>query len=441
MRFHPRHLVIVPVALLWGGCGGADLATTPTGTNPVTVSPSSAILAPGESRIFTAVVRGTSNQAVTWSVITSGGGTFKDPTGLYTAPTTPGTYTLAATSQADGTKIGTATVSVAGPLNVRISPSSASISPLGTQTFIATVNGSSDTVDWSVLQVGGGTVSSSGTYTAPSISGTYTVIATARADGQSAGTATIIVNPITLSISPTSVVNLDQGAKQLFLPVLTGTSNASISWSVNGGSGTIQLGPYLFTAPASSGTTILQASSVALSSVTTSATISVNPVVVNPLSPADPVVPVGGTLAFSTTATGSTNTAITWSVLSGGAGGTINSSGVYIAPSTVGTDTIKATAAADATASQSTRVTVGSVVISPAAPSAVAATTGRITFSATVTGVPDPGVTWAILPTANNGTISTVGYFSAPDQPGVYRVRATSLVNAALFSEVQVTVY
>ena len=391
MRFRRRPFLLFSMTLLVAGCGGADLVSV-SGVNPVTVSPSSATLAPNESRVFTAVVRGSSNQAVTWSVVNTGGGSFKDATGLYTAPTTPGTYPLAATSQADTTKVGTATVIVAGPLSVRISPASVSLSPLGTQTFSATVNGSTGSVDWSVLPSGGGgSITSSGAYSAPAASGTYTVKATAQADGQSAGTATVIVNPITLTISPTSVSNIDQGAKLLFTPTLTGTSDASVSWSVNGGTATTQLGPYLFTAPASAGTTILQAAAVALSSVTATATITVNAVAVNPILPANPVVPVGGTVTFSASAVGSTNTALTWSVLSDGAGGSINTSGVYIAPATVGTDTIVATASADATAIKSTVVTVGSVVISPAAPTAVAATTGRITFSATVTGVPDPG--------------------------------------------------
>lgn len=439
MRFPLRHFGTASLAVLWLGCGGADVQTY-SGVNPITVSPAAATLAPGESRIFSATIRGSANQAVTWSVVNTNGGTFKDATGLYTAPTSPGTYTLAATSQADTTKVGTATVTVAGPLAVRISPPSASLSPMATQAFSATVNGASDTVDWSVTPAAGGSISSSGTYTAPAISGLYTVIATARADGRSLGTASVVVNPITLAISPTTLVNIDQGAKQLFTPVVSGTSDSSVSWSVNGGTATSQLGPYLFTAPASAGTTILQASSVALSSVTVSATISVNPVALTLLAPLNPVVPASSTLAFSATISGTTNSGITWSVLSGGAGGSINTSGVYTASSTVGSDTIVATAKADSTAFMSTVVTIGNVAISPSAPDAVAATTGRLTFSAIVTGVSDPGVTWAILPTANGGSISSVGYFSAPTQPGVYRVRATSVVNSALFSEVQVAV-
>lgn len=76
----------------------------------VSVSPASVTLAPGGTQAFTATVTGTSNTAVTWGAsggsITSGG--------VYTAPSTPGTYIVGATSQADATKSGRATVTVSG---------------------------------------------------------------------------------------------------------------------------------------------------------------------------------------------------------------------------------------------------------------------------------------------------------------------------------------
>src|SRR6516165_11878367 len=45
----------------------------------------------------------------------------------------------------------------------------------------------------------------------------------------------------------------------------------------------------------------------------------------------------GETRTFSATVTGSLNQMVTWSVQEGSAGGTINSSGVYMAPDTFGT--------------------------------------------------------------------------------------------------------
>ena len=49
---------------------------------------------------FTAAVRGATDQSVYWSVKEPDGGSIT-PDGVYTAPATPGTYTVTATSQAD----------------------------------------------------------------------------------------------------------------------------------------------------------------------------------------------------------------------------------------------------------------------------------------------------------------------------------------------------
>lgn len=74
----------------------------------VSISPTSASIATGGTQPFSATVTGTTNSAVTWS---ANGGSVSS-SGLYTAPGTPGTYTVTATSVADSTKSATATVNV-----------------------------------------------------------------------------------------------------------------------------------------------------------------------------------------------------------------------------------------------------------------------------------------------------------------------------------------
>lgn len=81
----------------------------------VTVSGPSGILNTGGTGTFTATVRGSSNTAVSWSVVEPGGGSITQD-GVYTAPETPGTYTVKATSQADATASGTARVPVVIPV-------------------------------------------------------------------------------------------------------------------------------------------------------------------------------------------------------------------------------------------------------------------------------------------------------------------------------------
>jgi hypothetical protein len=63
------------------------------------------------NQAFTATVTNTSNTAVAWSVEESAGGSITDG-GVYTAPGLTGTYHVIATSQADMTKTGSATVTV-----------------------------------------------------------------------------------------------------------------------------------------------------------------------------------------------------------------------------------------------------------------------------------------------------------------------------------------
>ncbi len=81
----------------------------------VSVAPPAAPTAPGASVVLTATVRGTSNTAVAWSVVEPGGSSITAE-GVYTAPATPGTYTVKATSRADPTAAGTARVPVVIPV-------------------------------------------------------------------------------------------------------------------------------------------------------------------------------------------------------------------------------------------------------------------------------------------------------------------------------------
>ncbi|HET7788160.1 MAG TPA: hypothetical protein VFL36_19470 [Myxococcales bacterium] len=78
----------------------------------VSISPGIATIAPGAAQTFTAAVSGAANSAVTWSVQEGSAGGTIDATGHYTAPATPGTYHVVATSAADATKSNFATIYV-----------------------------------------------------------------------------------------------------------------------------------------------------------------------------------------------------------------------------------------------------------------------------------------------------------------------------------------
>jgi hypothetical protein len=145
---------------------------------------------------FTATVSGTTNSALIWSAT---GGTVL-ASGLYTAPSTSGTYNVTATSVADTTKsaCGGSRLGVVGRagrrhrvVSITISPTSASLLTGGKQQFTATVTGSTNNVvTWSAT---GGTITSAGLYTAGQTVGSYTVTATSAADSTKAASSTVTV--------------------------------------------------------------------------------------------------------------------------------------------------------------------------------------------------------------------------------------------------------
>lgn len=172
----------------------------------VTVAPLTATLFGGQTQTFTATVANTGNTAVTWSSAPTGVGSIDPITGVYTAPAmiaNQQTVTVTATSQADNTKTGTATITLKPTITVSVGPATASLYPLQTQQFTATITGSTNTsVTWST---GVGTINAAGLYTAPPAVSTQqvvTVTATSSADNTTVGTASVTLNPA-LGTGPT----------------------------------------------------------------------------------------------------------------------------------------------------------------------------------------------------------------------------------------------
>lgn len=148
------------------------------------------------------------------------------------------------------------------------------------------------------------------------------------------------------------------------------------------------------------------------SSSSTKTSISVS------VSPATASVAVGKTQQFSAAVTGTSNTAVTWSVAGGASNGTITSSGLYTAPPAMPNPaqvTVTAASQADSTKSNSAAVTItstvssGSVTVSPS--TATVANFGTQQFTAAVNGSPSSAVTWQVNGTA--GGSQTLGFISA----------------------------
>ena len=245
----------------------------------VNVTPETAMVNVSGTATFAALVSNSTNTQVTWSVVEAGGGTITS-SGVYTAPATIGTattkvVTVKATSGADPTKFDTAVVTVTtGPV-VTLSPTSATVTTSGTKTFTATVSNSTNTqVTWSVVEAGGGTITQSGVYTAPSTSGAYHVKAASSADSTKYATATVTVTSVGVTISPSSTTVTTNGTKS-FAASVSNSANTQVTWSVlEAGGGTITSSGF-YTPPSTTGTYHVKAVSSADPTKSATATVTV----------------------------------------------------------------------------------------------------------------------------------------------------------------------
>jgi hypothetical protein len=144
---------------------------------------------------FAAQVIGKTNQTVTWAVQEGSAGGVIDSTGLYTAPSAAGTFHVVATSQADPSANGIATVEVP-PFKVSIYPSVETLRVGGSRQFGGFAFAANQNVTWDLEEgVMGGTITPDGLYTAPSTTGTFHLRATA------------VYNASVSSIAPITIVS------------------------------------------------------------------------------------------------------------------------------------------------------------------------------------------------------------------------------------------
>jgi hypothetical protein len=405
-----------PVPMAISSLNQFQATGTDTYGNPVTVSP-------------------------VWSVV-AGGGTITS-SGLFTSGTVGGTYanTVRATS---GGISSTATVTVTnGALSaITLTPAQVSMAIGSTQQFTAEGKDADGNVViltpvWSVV-AGGGTISSSGLFTAGAVSGTFTSTVQA-ASGSIARRATVTVTDgvlSTITISPLSASLAINTSHQF---VATGTDNngnaVSISpvWSVVAGGGTITQGGLFFSGTVGGTYTgTIQATS---GSVVSNATVTVTNGVLASLtiSPSSISVLEGATRQFTVVGNDSEGNVViitpSWSVVAGG--GTIGSAGLFTASLTGGTyaNTVQARSGAITGTASVTVVPIGDPA-SPFATTNVILTQGgspisgaTVSFAASVTGVP-LSYLWSGV-TDSQGRAAIV-IENPSGAAGYYLVRATS---------------
>ncbi len=346
---------------------------------------------------------------------------------------------------------------------VTVSPTAVSVSGGSTTTFTVAVTGAPETgVIWYVngtqngnSMVGTLTPGAAGTttavYTAPGMPPsppTVTVKAVSVADSASSASATVTVTPSQVAITVTpATASLSAGGQQQFSAKVTGTSNTTVGWYVDGAlgggptAGTIST-TGLYTAPSNVTTTAMatiMAQSQADTTKQATATVTIAGIAVTispvPASTTLPVpVPVGGTQEFAATVTGASITAVAnWQVnnIPGGNStyGTIVSSGsntaVYTAPASVSTApfTVPITAVSSANKASSGSILANVHVTVSVTPATDTIGQGaNLLYTATVNGAAsgNQGVNWSVTSANGGGFIPAADTTGIPSNQGIY---------------------
>jgi len=178
---------------------------------------------------------------------------------------------------------------------VTVAPTSAMVQTGASQTFTATVTGSSNTaVTWQVNGVASGdpshgSIDSTGKFTAPTSvpsPAAVTVTAVSAADSTKSANAAVtvtavITGTVSVTVSPSHAA-LSRGQAQTFTPAVTGTTSTNVTWevdSVAGGSATVGTvdanGVYTPSPTTTPGAHTLTARSVADTTASASASVAV----------------------------------------------------------------------------------------------------------------------------------------------------------------------
>jgi hypothetical protein len=416
-----------PPSLTITAVSQADSAATASATVnlkddiAVNISPLTTAISAGGGQVFTANISGSGNFAtgIAWTVDGIAGGNAiigtiaaaAGGTALYTAPTVPPTaqpIIVTASSVADSSKFASANVIVTCSATNSVSPATANVSLGGSQSFAAAFClVPSITIIWDVNgTVGGsailGTILSTGAntalYTAPAdLPSTNPVTIHATAGTLSASSTITLTSHVSVSISPPSAT-LALMRRSTFSATVAGSSDSAVTWSVNGiqnGSNVVglvcQTGSNPCAPPAPGATSVdyiaptsvptpnpvtLLATSRADASKNGAATITITGAsgsIAIAISPAYAFLsPSGGTLStqqFIATVSGTSNTAVTWSVQSavaaqgcaGAACGSVSATGLYSAPNAAPSPNamfVIATSQADATKSASATIAI-----------------------------------------------------------------------------------
>lgn len=221
--------------------------------------------------------------------------------------------------------------------------------------------------------------------------------------------------PVTVGVLPSAVV-VTSAQTQQFSANVSGTTNTAVIWAATGGT----ISPSgLFTAPVVSADTAVTVTATSAADATkkAAAAVTVRPNVSVSVTPGASTLMPSKTLQLIAGVTGTTNSAVTWTLSS--ATGTLSvtgSSAVYTAPSVIERqETVEVTvrSAADPMKVAKAVITLVPVVALSMTPQSVELKPGASQqFVATVSGSSNTAVEWKTNPAI--GTLSSSGLYTAP---------------------------
>ncbi|MGE5647066.1 MAG: beta strand repeat-containing protein [Acidobacteriota bacterium] len=435
----------------------------------VSVSPAGATLYASGTQQFTATVTNTGNTAVTWSVSPNTGTI--TASGLYTAPAVIAVQqavTITATSQADGSRSASATVTLvpnAPPASItliqsvsgriasasQISVALPSAVTAGNLLVIAVSSWPNAPAATAITDSLGNIYSPAGTVRQSPASRAYTGIYYAKnviggADtvvfhGASGGTELSVVAAEFAGADTTSPLDAAGGSAGYGSTPSSGDLTPTVAGDLVIGAGThdgvrvTNAGSgFAMIAVATEDSDNYQPLAMEYKLATTTAEVaatfslsnddqwaqagalfrkSSQNVIAVSVSPSTATLSAAQTQQFTASVTNTANTAVTWTVTQGP--GSVDAAGLYTAPANVAaqqTATLTATSVADPSKSATATITLlpVTITVSPATTTLFVSQTQQ--FAATVGNTTNPSVTWSINPSV--GTVSASGLYTAP---------------------------
>lgn len=440
----------------------------------------------GNQMTFAATVTNTTDTTVSWSVNGIAGGNSTvgtiSSTGVYTAPAdlpSPTSVQITATSHADTTKSGSASITITSDITLSLTPNPASVELGATQAFRAAITSSGHpdiTVRWSLSGAACpsacGTVDSSGTFTAPAIlpsPASVTITAQSVADpSKQVSAAVTVTSNFALQLSAPSGV--PAGSSATIVATLTPAPNSNPStvlvWSLSGAGcsgsscgvlsvtttqstgGSAIANSATYTAPGtapSPNTVMVTVTPQADPSKKAQATITIQPGVSVTVSPATATLAANHRVTLTVQVNGTSNSTVNWDVngIPGGnavlgqicvtasnpcqvVSSATTSTVDYLAPGSIPSpNPVSATAvsAADPAKSSSAQITVINHVLVSVQPANVALPPLAVqAFQASVLGTTNQNVFWQVRGMACStagacGTVNANGIFTAPASP------------------------